>query len=679
VARRLQSRDAVLHRRLGPVLCLFLAFAAIRTASASTFVVPSDRELIRRADAIVTGSALSSYSRLNAGGGIETVTVLSVEETIKGDAAGTINIVEPGGEFGRRATAVAGAPRFEEGKPVLLLLARTGPDRWAVTQLVLGKFSYESDVTGRRLLVRDEAEIAGWDSDLKPYRERRRLAEPFLEFVKAEAHARMAPADYFTETAPLQLQPTGKSTSSRLTPKALVAPYTANSYTMLISGNLGSRWIDFPNPVPWYSGTTQEPGAPGGGVTAIQAAFASWDNDCGSNVNYSYAGVDDGTHTQGLHAVDGRNTVLFERDLSTWGVPPFSCSGTSYSGTLGIGGVTNASGQNSVNGETFATTTEGDVEMNRGLANCTLLFNNGDFNSAVTHEVGHSLGFRHSDQNRASNAACTTDASLECSNQAIMKAFISTGLNAALQVWDQHAVQAVYPGNVCAPTTTPPPPPPPTCTPPSIAQQPASVTITAGGSGTLSVSAAGTTPFTYQWYVGTSGTTTSPVSGGTGSSITVTTTSSTNYWVRVSNSCGSANSNTATVSVAQPAAAAASFFLVPPCRIIDTRSANGPRGGPAIASGAVRNVAVAGVCGVSPSAKSVALIVTVVSPSANGWLTLFPGPAGTALPNVSTINYFNRTLANNAIVRVGSDGTINVFNSGPNAAQFLIDVSGYFQ
>ena len=667
----------MVHRRLLPVFSLILGIAASRTASASTFVVPSDRELIRRADAIVVGSALSSYPQLNADNGIETVTVLSIEETIKGNAAGTINIVEPGGELGRRATVVAGVPHFEEGKRVLLFLARTGNDRWAVTQLVLGKFSYESDVSGRRLLVRDEAEITGWDGDLKPYRERRRVEEPFLAFVRAEAEARMAPADYFTETEPLRLQPKALGTSPRLTPKPLVAPYTANSYTMLISGNLGSRWDVFPTAVSWYSGTTQEAGAPGGGVTAIQTAFTSWDNDCGSNVNYSYAGADNGTHAQGLHGVDGRNTILFERDLSAWGVPPFTCSGNSYSGTLGIGGVTEASGQNTVGTETFATTIEADVEMNRGIANCTLLFNNGDFNSAVTHEVGHSLGFRHSDQNRASSAACTTDTSLECSNQAIMKSFISTGLNAALQVWDQHAVQAVYPGNVCAPP--PPPPPPPTCTAPSITQQPASVTITSGGSGTLSVGAVGTTPFSYQWYVGTSGTTNSPVPGGTGPSITVTTTSSTNYWVRVSNSCGTANSNTATVSVAAPAAAAASFFLVPACRIIDTRNANGPRGGPSLASGAVRNVTVTGVCGISASAKSLALIVTVVSPSANGWLTLFPGPAGTAVPNVSTINYFTRTLANNAIVRIGSDGTLNVFNSGPNAAHFLVDVSGYFQ
>jgi hypothetical protein len=88
--------------------------------------------------------------------------------------------------------------------------------------------------------------------------------------------------------------------------------------------------------------------------------------------------------------------------------------------------------------------------MNRGIANCALLFNNGDFNTAVTHEVGHTLGFRHSDQTRADNPniPCSNDPSLECSSSAVMKAFVTQGINAALQPWDQHAVQAVY-GSAC--------------------------------------------------------------------------------------------------------------------------------------------------------------------------------------------------------------------------------------
>src|SRR4051794_30050332 len=530
---------------------LSLSFAAA-TLSATSFVVPRDRDLVSRADAIVVGTAVESHSQFTPQGGVETVTSIAVDETIKGSADATIFVTEPGGTIGNIAMVIAGAPRFADGEKVLLFLKKTGRDRWSVADLAVGKFSFTNDVS-EPLLLRDANDVVGWDPDLKVHEERARAAAPFLRFVReVEGGNRIAAEDYFVTESVVRLHPRSASTSP-LRPVPLIAPYTATSYTMLISGSQGGRWAVFPNPVTFFSGTTQEAGAPGGGTTAINAAFASWDNDCGSNVNYVYGGTDNGTHTQGLHGIDGANTILFERDLSSWGVGPFSCSGNSYSGTLGIGGITNASGTNSVNGETFATTQEADVEMNRGLANCTVLFNNGDFNSALTHEVGHTLGFRHSDQNRASNAACTTDASLECSNQAIMKSFISTGINAALQAWDQHAVQAVYPGNICAPgAPPPPPPPPPTCTAPAISSQSSSTTINSGSAVTLSVTATGTAPLAYQWYIGTSGNTASPISGGTNPSIQVAPTATTSYWVRVSNSCGTVNSATIVVTVNAP-------------------------------------------------------------------------------------------------------------------------------
>ena len=423
-----------------------LAVAAI-SLDAATFVVPPDRDLVHRADAIVIGSPLASYSQPTAEGGIETVTPFSVSEVVSGmNVAGVINVVEPGGTWGDRSMAFAGVPQFTPGERMMLFLKHTGAARWAVEELVLGKFRFATDVRDRQLLVRDADEIVGWDPQLRVYREPTRAAAPFLRFVRSEAMGITSSEQYFvTDPAPLRtLSPAATSA----TPPSSVAPaaaFTATSYTMLISGNLGSRWTVFPNPVTFLTGTTTEPGAPGGGTTAVQIALAAWTNDCPSNVNYVYGGTDNGTHSQGLHAPDGANTILFERDLSTWGILPFTCP----SGTLGLGGITSASGSNSVNGETFVTTGEADVEMNRGLANCTTLFNSGDFNSAVTHEVGHTLGFRHSDQNRSSNGACTTDPSLECSNQAIMKSFIPSGLNAALQPWDLNAVQLVYPGGTC--------------------------------------------------------------------------------------------------------------------------------------------------------------------------------------------------------------------------------------
>lgn len=88
---------------------------------------------------------------------------------------------------------------------------------------------------------------------------------------------------------------------------------------------------------------------------------------------------------------------------------------------------------------------------------------------------------------------------------------------------------------------------------PQISAQPAGPIIKSGGTATLSVTASGSGTLSYQWYEGPSGTTTTPISGATSSSYTtpaITVTSS--YWVKVADSNGSTNSNTAVVLIAGP-------------------------------------------------------------------------------------------------------------------------------
>jgi len=75
------------------------------------------------------------------------------------------------------------------------------------------------------------------------------------------------------------------------------------------------------------------------------------------------------------------------------------------------------------------------------------------------------------------------------------------------------------------------------CAPPSIASVTPTQSIVRGSNTTCVVSASGSN-LTYQWYVGASGNTTSPISGATSSMITVAPQDTTSYWVRVSGSCG---------------------------------------------------------------------------------------------------------------------------------------------
>lgn len=86
-------------------------------------------------------------------------------------------------------------------------------------------------------------------------------------------------------------------------------------------------------------------------------------------------------------------------------------------------------------------------------------------------------------------------------------------------------------------------------TPPNIASQPVSTTVISGNTATFSVTATGTSP-AYQWYLGSSGNTSSPIAGATGSSFTTPALTTTNsYWVRISNAVGNSDSTTATATV----------------------------------------------------------------------------------------------------------------------------------
>jgi len=124
-----------------------------------------------------------------------------------------------------------------------------------------------------------------------------------------------------------------------------------------------------------------------------------------------------------------------------------------------------------------------------------------------------------------------------------------------------------------------------------------------------------------------------------------------------------------------------SFYLIEPCRILDTRLPSGPygpAGGPALASTATRLIQISGVCGIPSGAAAVAMNVTVVAPENYGYLIAFPGAS--PRPATSTLNYRpGKTRANSAIMPLSAAGRLNLFNSGPGWTHVLIDVTGYFQ
>ena len=89
----------------------------------------------------------------------------------------------------------------------------------------------------------------------------------------------------------------------------------------------------------------------------------------------------------------------------------------------------------------------------------------------------------------------------------------------------------------------------PACTAPGISAQPQSVVAPPGRTVTLTVQAAGTQPLSYQWYQGAAGDTSASVGAGSDTFSTVPLAGASSFWVRVSNACGDADSEAATVTV----------------------------------------------------------------------------------------------------------------------------------
>ncbi len=129
-----------------------------------------------------------------------------------------------------------------------------------------------------------------------------------------------------------------------------------------------------------------------------------------------------------------------------------------------------------------------------------------------------------------------------------------------------------------------------------------------------------------------------------------------------------------------PDSSALAYFPLTPCRVVDTRSATGPLGGPALQNGQQRDFPVlqATACNIPSAAQAYSFNVTAI-PSHGGSLSyLSTWPAGHTRPLVSTLNALTGTItANAAIIPAGTAGDILAYASG-NSTDLVIDINGYF-
>jgi hypothetical protein len=124
------------------------------------------------------------------------------------------------------------------------------------------------------------------------------------------------------------------------------------------------------------------------------------------------------------------------------------------------------------------------------------------------------------------------------------------------------------------------------------------------------------------------------------------------------------------------------FFTLTPCRLLDTRSPDGPYGGPMLNAEQTRTFSAAGQCGIPPTAVALSVNVTALTPSSNGYLTLFP--AHWPRPNTSVVNFSaGQTRANNALLLLSGapEQAFMVFPGMPSSGtvHVVVDVNGYFE
>jgi len=122
------------------------------------------------------------------------------------------------------------------------------------------------------------------------------------------------------------------------------------------------------------------------------------------------------------------------------------------------------------------------------------------------------------------------------------------------------------------------------------------------------------------------------------------------------------------------------FVAIPPCRLADTRAAQGftgPFGPPALVALTPRVFPVAGHCGIPSTAQAVSANLTVTEPVDRGWVALWPEGATPPSPLISSINYAaGQTVANAVVAPLGTNGGITLY---PRVGtQVVIDVNGYF-
>ncbi len=545
-------------------------------AFGTTFLPLSDRDLLDRADAVVLGTVGQVGARAGAAG-IVTDAELRVDDVIKGALAPAemLTISELGGSAGGRTMIIDGAPRYTPGQRVLAFLKRADDGHWYTVGMSRGQFALGRNLNGENVFVRDPYEAAP---------ERPRLASEFLQYLRGHQAVRT-----YLSASPAALQPqvSGGGAEYCLVPPGFSTPV---------------RWKDGEVATILFAVSGSQPGIDTSGLA----------NDANAWTNVPTAGISL-VQTPSTPAADpssstGPNTVF----LNYPGTVAGFCDARACTVLWVDNTVTHSYG-----GDTFFNLITAHIVFQSGFTQVqfnalakhefghmiglrhsnegTPFSTDAIMVSAI--DVGQITDLRDWDIDAVSTvygagAPCHPAAIFGVDGGGVVPfgekatltvkakgsaplsyqwysgasgntsspiggataATYTTGpITASMDLWVRVTASCGTPADSATINVSPA-----QCVKPRIVDQPASRTVTPNTSVTLEVFADGTEPLTYQWYIGAKGNVSNPASGTSARTraFTISVTQTTSFWAQVSNSCGSADSETITVTVSTPSTGA---------------------------------------------------------------------------------------------------------------------------